>query len=171
MSLFISGFSIDSGVSIDLYVCAYISTTPPPPPSLDYCSFVESLKLENCSWGCEFSNFPFLFQHCFGCSRSEVTQSCPTLFDPMDCSLPGSALHGIFQTRVLEWFAISFSRGSSWPRDQTPGLLHCRQTLWLFYSPLHFHVNFRICLSVFEENLVFLLLSFFLSILFFLKQL
>ena len=37
----------------------------------------------------------------------------------MDCSLPGSSVHGIFQARVLEWGAISFSRGSSWPRDQT----------------------------------------------------
>ena len=44
---------------------------------------------------------------------------CPTLCDPMDCSLPGSSIHGIFQAKVLEWVAISFSRGSSWPRDQT----------------------------------------------------
>ena len=50
---------------------------------------------------------------------SEVTQSCPTLCDPMDCSLPGSSLHGILQARVLEWVAISFSRGSSQLRDQT----------------------------------------------------
>ena len=38
--------------------------------------------------------------------ESEVTQSCPTLSDPMDCSLPGSSVHGIFQARVLEWVAI-----------------------------------------------------------------
>ena len=42
-------------------------------------------------------------------SESEVTQSCPTLSDPMDCSLPGSSVHGIFQARVLEWVAIAFS--------------------------------------------------------------
>ena len=42
-------------------------------------------------------------------SESEVVQSCPTLSDPMDCSLPGSSAHGIFQTRVLEWGAIAFS--------------------------------------------------------------
>ena len=42
-------------------------------------------------------------------SESEVTQSCPTLSDPMDCSLPGSSTHGIFQARVLEWAAIAFS--------------------------------------------------------------
>ena len=50
---------------------------------------------------------------------SEVTQSCPALCDPMDCSLTGSSIHGIFQSRVLEWVAISFSRWSYQPRDQT----------------------------------------------------
>ena len=49
-----------------------------------------------------------------------VTQLCPTLCDPMDCSPPGSSVHGILQARILEWVAIPFSRGSSWPRDQTP---------------------------------------------------
>ena len=48
-----------------------------------------------------------------------AAQSCPTLCDPMDRSLPGSALHGILQARVLEWVAVSFSRGSSQPRDRT----------------------------------------------------
>ena len=48
-----------------------------------------------------------------------VTHSCLTLCDPMDCSLPGSSVHGIFQARILEWVAISFSRGSSQPRDRT----------------------------------------------------
>ena len=52
-------------------------------------------------------------------SESETAQLCPTLWDPMDCSLPGSSLHGILQARVLEWAAISFSRGSSWLRDLT----------------------------------------------------
>ena len=52
-------------------------------------------------------------------SEGEVAQSCPTLYDPMDCSLSGSSVHGIFQARVLEWIAISFSRVSSWPRNQT----------------------------------------------------
>ena len=48
-----------------------------------------------------------------------VTQSCPTLCNPMDCSPPGSSVHGILQARTLEWVAIPFSRRSSWPRDQT----------------------------------------------------
>ena len=50
---------------------------------------------------------------------SEVAQLCPTLCDSMNCSLPGSSVHGIFQAIVLEWIAISFSRGSSRPRDRT----------------------------------------------------
>ena len=44
------------------------------------------------------------------------TQSCPTLCNPMDCSPPGSSVHGILQARILEWVAISSSRGSFWPR-------------------------------------------------------
>ena len=47
-----------------------------------------------------------------------MAQLCPTLCNPMDSSLPGSSTHGIFQARVLEWAAISFSRGSSQPRDR-----------------------------------------------------
>ena len=50
---------------------------------------------------------------------SEVAQLCPTLCHPMDCNLQRSSIHGIFQAKVLEWVAISFSRGSSQPRDQT----------------------------------------------------
>ena len=50
---------------------------------------------------------------------SEVAQSCLTLCDPMDCSLQCFSIHGIFQARVLEWVAISCSRGSSQPRDRT----------------------------------------------------
>ena len=46
-------------------------------------------------------------------SESEVAQLCPTLCNPMDGSLPGSAVHGIFQARILEWVSISFSRASS----------------------------------------------------------
>ena len=52
-------------------------------------------------------------------SESEVTQSCPTLYNPMDCSPPGSSIHGIFQATILEWVVISFSRRSSQPKDQT----------------------------------------------------
>ena len=80
-------------------------------------------------------------------SESEVSQSCPTLSDPMNCSLPGSSIHGIFQARVLEWGAIAFSHGlyRAWnspgqntgvgslsllqgifaTQESNPGLLHC----------------------------------------------
>ena len=56
--------------------------------------------------GCHF------LLHCMK-MESEVAQSCLTLSDPMDCSLPGSSIHGIFQARVLEWGAIAFSARSS----------------------------------------------------------
>ena len=71
-------------------------------------------------------------------SESEVAQSCPTRSDPMDCSLPGSSIHGIFQTRVLEWGAIAFSgfcvrltnsvcRGQATPLAPRPSLSFPRQ--------------------------------------------
>ena len=50
---------------------------------------------------------------------SELSQSCLTLWDPMNCSPPGSSIHGILQARILEWVAISFSKGTSQPRDRT----------------------------------------------------
>ena len=48
-----------------------------------------------------------------------VTQLCPILCDPMDCSLPVSFVHGNFQARILDWLAIPYSKGSSQPRDPT----------------------------------------------------
>ena len=53
------------------------------------------------------------------CCRYLAAKSCPTLCDPMNCRLPGSSIHGILQARILEWLAISFSKGTSPPRDQT----------------------------------------------------
>ena len=69
---------------------------------------------KNTEVGCHF-----LFQCMKVKSEREVTQSCPTLSDPMDCSLPGSSVHGIFQARVLEWGAIAFSNCpiTSWQID------------------------------------------------------
>ena len=52
--------------------------------------------------------------------HAKSLQFCPTLCDPVDCSLPGPSVHGILQARILEWVAVPFSRGSSQPRDQTP---------------------------------------------------
>ena len=64
--------------------------------------------------------------------RSEVAKSCMTVCDPIDSSLPGTFIHGIFQARVLEWVAISFSRGSSLPRDwtQVSSIAGRRFNLW-----------------------------------------
>ena len=63
-------------------------------------------------------------------SESEVAQSCPTLCDPMDCSLPGFSVHGIVQARVLEWVAIAFSQGIFPTQGSNPGLPHCRPMLY-----------------------------------------
>ena len=57
--------------------------------------------------------------------ESEVAQSCPTLSDPMDCRLPGSSVHGIFQARVLEWGAIAFSVHHEKPNQ--PGSLPMKE--------------------------------------------
>jgi len=88
-------------------------------------------------------------------SESEVTQSCLTLSDPMDCSLPGSSVHGIFQARVLEWGAIAFSHlllaaaaakslqscptlcnpiDGSPPGFPVPGILQARTLEWVAIS-------------------------------------
>ena len=64
-----------------------------------------------------FESFvPFAGVKTCACS---VVQSCPTLCDPVDCSPPGASVHGILQARILEWAAMSSSRGSSRPRDRT----------------------------------------------------
>ena len=66
------------------------------------------------------------------CIESEVALSYPILCNPKDCSLSGSSVHGIFQARVLEWVAISFSTGSPQPRDRTQvsHLAGRRFTVW-----------------------------------------
>ena len=116
----------------NVYVSMLLSQFVPPSPS-PICPQVCSLSLY--SWPTNrfismifldficmlINNICFslsdLTSLCITSSESEVTQSCLTLCDPMDCSLPGSSVHGIFQAGILEWVAISFSRGSSWPRD------------------------------------------------------
>ena len=83
------------------------------------------------SWTCIL--YPYSeYKHPQSESESEVAQSCLTLCHPVDCSLPGSSIHGIFQARVLEWVAISFSRGSSWPRNwiQVSPIVGRRFTVW-----------------------------------------
>ena len=72
---------------------------------------------------------------------SEIAQLRPTLCYPTDCSLSGSSIHGILQERILEWVAISFSRGSSWPRDQTQvsSIAGRCSTLWVTWIPYITH--------------------------------
>ena len=79
-----------------------------------------------------FSSIRVFFNESEKWSESKVAQSCLTLCDPMDCSLPGSSVHGIFQARVLEWIAVSFSRRSSRPRDRTQvsHIVDGRFTIW-----------------------------------------
>ena len=69
----------------------------------------------------------------FGASVCARAQLCLTLCDPMDCSPPGPSVHGTFLVRIIEWVAISFSRGSSRPRDQTP--VSCVSCIgrWILY--------------------------------------
>ena len=66
-------------------------------------------------------------------AHAQLLQSCPTLCDPMDCSPPGSSVHGILQARILEWVVMPSFRGSSWPWNRiriSQRLLHWRQILY-----------------------------------------
>ena len=77
------------------------------------------------SWGRQESDtterlhFHVVYIHTYTCVHAQSLQSCMTLCNPMDCSLPGSSVHGTSQARILEWAVISFSKGSSPPRDRT----------------------------------------------------
>ena len=62
--------------------------------------------------------------------KVKVSQSCPTLCNRMDCSLPSSSVHGILQTRTLEWVAVPFSRGSFLTQGSNPDFPHCRPILY-----------------------------------------
>ena len=74
-------------------------------------------------------------------SESEVAQSCPTLHDPMDCSLPGPSVHGICQARALEWVAIAFSEFKLFFQTTKPKRHHCWNRLkyifWLFFTKIN----------------------------------
>ena len=84
-------------------------------------------------------------------SESEVAQSCPTLSDPMDCSLPGSSVHGIFQARVLEWGAIAFSNLTCYLCyfRKVNKMGNVRENLWLtlsWWGPFASIFNFEVIL-------------------------
>ena len=83
-----------------------------------------------------------------------LTQSYPTLCSPMNCKLPGSSVHGIFQARLLEWVAISYSRGSSRPKDLTPTSWHLLQAFFTIAPPrkpssTYGNLKFEFCLFCF----------------------
>ena len=97
---------------------------------------------------------------------AQPTQLCLALCSPMDCSLPGSCFHGIFQARILKWVTMPSSRRSSQPRDQTPHLLcllHCQagslplvppgKPLWMIcvcvYVCVCAHMHTLICVQLF----------------------
>ena len=81
---------------------------------------------------------------------SEVAQSCPTLCDPMDCSLPGFSVHGILLARIPEWVTISFPGGSSWPRDGTwvSRVVGRRFNLWATREAPKFSNRFHMVLEI-----------------------
>ena len=76
------------------------------------------LRLVFCIYCHHDNNYVYICLH-QGWREVLVAQSCLTLFDPMNCSPPGSSVRGIFQARILEWVVIPFSRASSQPRDRT----------------------------------------------------
>ena len=91
-----------------------------------------------------WSGCHFLLQCMNVNSEREVAQSCPTLCDPMDCSLPGSSIHGIFQARVLEWVAFAFSAS---PTYITPIIFLLFRSFVLSFSATCLHMFFTFCLS------------------------
>ena len=77
-------------------------------------------------------------------SESEVAQSCLTLRDPMDCSLPGSSVHGIFQARVLEWVAIAFSNGRA-QRSDCLFQVQMREGVFIIQLSSQSYIEFLCC--------------------------
>ena len=93
---------------------AFLSHGSCPSSASFDCFEVES----NCFWGRRKSETILGINSWW--SVDPVAKLCRTLFDPVDCSPPSSSVHGIFQEGILQWVAIFFSRGSSWPRGWTP---------------------------------------------------
>ena len=91
-----------------------------------------------------WSGCHFLLQGMKVKSESEVAQSCPTLCDPMDCSPPGSSVHGISQARVLEWGAIAFCRKLRLPLPNCVFWTHCGFSVSLSFRTTYFS-NFASC--------------------------
>ena len=84
-------------------------------------------------WQIPKGEFPASSTWCV-CVHTQSLQACPTLWAPMDCSPPGSSVHGILQTRILEWVAMPFSGASPPPSDQTHVSCGCCTAGWFFTS-------------------------------------
>ena len=97
---------------------------------------------------CTYCHNSVLHHLLFRLKWSEVAQSCPTVCDPMDCSPPGSSVHGIFQARILEWVAISQPTKCLW--SSTPSRIHAPNTSWLhfyMYFDVHIWLANSLCIS------------------------
>ena len=119
------------------------STLVAPPPSSSWLILTWSLRSHLRSG----ENQVFSFIHTHTVKWSEAAQSCPTLCDPIDCSLPGSSLHGILQARVLEWVAISFSTHDTITTFKTVKYPSAHPTLdnqWSAFFPTHYFAFFRV---------------------------
>ena len=112
---------------------------------------------ENTGVGCHF-----LLQCMKVKSESEVAQSCQTLSDPMDCSLPGSSVHGFFKAKVLEWGAIAFCdtkgvfqlrKRTTAPQAQPSTEMHCAMSGSPSCLKQYFVKKFRVSIFLLEENL------------------
>ena len=120
--------SVDSSMSTP----SVLSTLPPPPLH----SWVPKHRWS--FWPCNFEertgSIPreVFFACALMCTRARA-QSCPTLCNPMDCSPPGSSVHGIPQARILEWVALPSSRRSSSPRDRNVVFLRLLRGRWILY--------------------------------------
>ena len=105
ISIFLPHFSFILPFLPSLLLLPFQSILSPTP--------IQSLSLS--AWMWSLANLGFIFLLARVCAQ--LLQLCPTLCDPMDCSPPGSSVQEILQARILEWVAISYSRGSSWPKD------------------------------------------------------
>ena len=136
---------------------------------------MKTLKARECALLISVPSMPCGVKRCAMCMCvcAKSLQPCLTLCDPMNCSLPGSSVQGIFQARILEWVAMPSSKGSSWPRDQTSisyvspvlaGRFFTTSAPWEACAPyyllnkwadewvdslLHFHVTFSNCNDMF----------------------
>ena len=109
----------------------------------------------NTGVGCQF-----LLQCMKVKSESEVAQSCPTLHNPMDCSLPGSSIHGIFEAGVLEWVAIAFSKTMVHRIAKSQTRLSNSHSLTHWWLDIHIHCKMIITIKLINTSIILLVYLF-----------